>query len=152
MSDPRLSVRKTYKLYLGGKVPRTESGRSYLVSEAKGRPWANACRASRKDVRDAVVAALEMVERTAQAGLPPAHVGLHAGPVVFQDGDYFGRTVNLAARIAGHAQAGQVLVSDQVVAECGDGTVAFEPIGPVPLKGVADPVPLHRATRQAPGG
>ena len=95
----------------------------------------------------AVVAALEMVERTPQAGLPPAHVGLHAGPVVFQDGDYFGRTVNLAARIAGHAGPGQVLVSDQVVAECGDGTVAFEPIGPVPLKGVADPVPLHRAAR-----
>jgi class 3 adenylate cyclase len=100
----------------------------------------------------AVVAALEMVERTPQAGLPPAHVGLHAGPVVFQDGDYFGRTVNLAARIAGHAGPGQVLVSDQVVAECADGQVAFEPIGPVPLKGVTDPVPLHRASRQAPGG
>ena len=95
----------------------------------------------------AVVAALEMVERTPQAGLPPAHIGLHAGPVVFQDGDYFGRTVNLAARIAGHAGPGQVLVSDQVVAECGDGGVVFEPIGAVPLKGVADPVPLHRATR-----
>jgi adenylate cyclase len=98
----------------------------------------------------AVVAALEMVERTPQAGLPPAHVGLHAGPVVFQDGDYFGRTVNLAARIAGHAGPGQVLVSDQVVAACGDGPgIVFEPIGPVPLKGVADPVPLHRATRTA---
>ena len=100
----------------------------------------------------AVVAALEMVERTPEAGLPEAHVGLHAGPVVFQDGDYFGRTVNLAARIAAHAGPGQVLVSDQVVAECGDGTVAFEPIGPVPLKGVPAPVPLHRATRQDPGG
>jgi adenylate cyclase len=98
----------------------------------------------------AVVAALEMVERTPQAGLPPAHVGLHAGPVVFQDGDYFGRTVNLAARIAGHAGPGQVLVSDQVVAACGDGAaIVFEPIGPVPLKGVADPVPLHRAARTA---
>jgi adenylate cyclase len=95
----------------------------------------------------AVVAALEMVERTPLAGLPPAHVGLHAGPVVFQDGDYFGRTVNLAARIAGHAGPGQVLVSDQVVAACPDGAVAFEPIGPVPLKGVTDPVPLHRAAR-----
>jgi adenylate cyclase len=102
----------------------------------------------------AVVAALEMVERTPEAGLPEAHVGLHAGPVVFQDGDYFGRTVNLAARIAAHAGPGQVLVSDQVVAECGGGAVAFEPIGPVPLKGVTDPVPLHRATRagQAPHG
>jgi adenylate cyclase len=99
-----------------------------------------------------VVAALEMVERTSEAGLPEAHVGLHAGPVVFQDGDYFGRTVNLAARIAGHAGPGQVLVSDQVVAECPAGPVAFEPIGPVPLKGVADPIPLHRATRGEPPG
>ncbi len=56
--EERLEVRKTYKLYIGGKFPRTESGRSYLVSEAKGgKPLANACRASRKDVRDAVVAA-----------------------------------------------------------------------------------------------
>lgn len=56
--EERLAVRKTYKLYIGGKFPRTESGRSYLVSEAKGgKPLANACRASRKDVRDAVVAA-----------------------------------------------------------------------------------------------
>jgi adenylate cyclase len=96
---------------------------------------------------DRAAAALEMVERTPQAGLPPAHVGLHAGPVVFQDGDYFGRTVSLAARIATHAGPGQVLVSDQVVAECPDGPVTFEPIGPVPLRGVTDPVPLHRATR-----
>ncbi|HVD15990.1 MAG TPA: aldehyde dehydrogenase family protein [Actinomycetota bacterium] len=58
MADPdRLEVRKTYKLYIGGKFPRTESGRSYLVNDAKGKPLANACRASRKDVRDAVVAA-----------------------------------------------------------------------------------------------
>jgi adenylate cyclase len=97
----------------------------------------------------AVVAALEMIERTPEAGLPEAHVGLHAGPVVFQDGDYFGRTVNLAARIAAHAGPGQVLVSDEVVAECAGGPVAFEPIGPVPLKGVAAPVPLHRASRSA---
>jgi adenylate cyclase len=96
-----------------------------------------------------VEAALEMVERTPEAGLPEAHVGLHAGPVVFQDGDYFGRTVNLAARIAGHAGPGQVLVSDEVVAECAGDGVAFEPIGAVPLKGVADPVPLHRAARRA---
>jgi adenylate cyclase len=100
---------------------------------------------------EAVVAALEMVERTPQAGLPEAHVGLHAGPVVFQDGDYFGRTVNLAARIAAHAGPGQVLVSDQVVAECADGAVAFEPIGPVALKGVTDPVPLHRAIARSSG-
>ena len=72
---------------------------------------------------------------------------LHAGPVVFQDGDYFGRTVNLAARIAGHAGPGQVLVSDQVVAECaGRRRSPSSRSAPVPLKGVADPVPLHRPT------
>jgi hypothetical protein len=49
----------------------------------------------------AVPSALEMVHQAPAAGLPPAHVGIHAGPIVVQDGDYFGRTVNLAARIAG---------------------------------------------------
>ncbi|WP_026415127.1 aldehyde dehydrogenase family protein [Actinomadura oligospora] len=53
----RLSVRKTYKLYIGGAFPRSESGRSYVVNDAKGRFLANASQASRKDVRDAVVAA-----------------------------------------------------------------------------------------------
>jgi acyl-CoA reductase-like NAD-dependent aldehyde dehydrogenase len=62
MSD-RLSVRKTYKLYVGGAFPRSESGRSYTVNDAKGGFLANASRASRKDVRDAVVAA-----RKAQSG------------------------------------------------------------------------------------
>ncbi len=53
----RIEVRKTYKLYIGGAFPRSESGRSYLVSAADDTPLANACRASRKDVRDAVRAA-----------------------------------------------------------------------------------------------
>ena len=53
----RIDVRKTYKLYVGGKFPRSESGRSYEVTDAKGRFLANASMASRKDARDAVVAA-----------------------------------------------------------------------------------------------
>ncbi|WP_327697310.1 aldehyde dehydrogenase family protein [Streptomyces sp. NBC_00459] len=61
MSDPRvdtrLSVFKTYKLYVGGKFPRSESGRVYEVSDAKGNWLANAPLSSRKDARDAVVAA-----------------------------------------------------------------------------------------------
>ncbi|MEU4829050.1 aldehyde dehydrogenase family protein, partial [Actinomadura sp. NPDC023710] len=56
MSD-RLAVRKTYKLYIGGAFPRSESGRSYPVTDPKGRFLANASHASRKDARDAVVAA-----------------------------------------------------------------------------------------------
>ena len=53
----RLAVRKTYKLYVGGAFPRSESGRSYEVTDARGRFLANAAMASRKDARDAVVAA-----------------------------------------------------------------------------------------------
>ncbi len=53
----RLAVRKTYKLFIGGAFPRSESGRSYVVTDAKGRFVANASRASRKDARDAVAAA-----------------------------------------------------------------------------------------------
>jgi len=53
----RLDVRKTYKLYVGGAFPRSESGRSYEVTDHKGRFLANASKASRKDGRDAVAAA-----------------------------------------------------------------------------------------------
>ncbi|MGY1753201.1 aldehyde dehydrogenase family protein [Blastococcus sp. SYSU D01042] len=56
MND-RLAVRKTYKLYVGGAFPRSESGRTYEVTDTKGHFLANAARASRKDARDAVVAA-----------------------------------------------------------------------------------------------
>ena len=59
----RLEVRKTYKLYVGGAFPRSESGRTYEVTDLKGRFLANAALASRKDARDAVVAA-----RKAQPG------------------------------------------------------------------------------------
>ncbi|MEU7020243.1 aldehyde dehydrogenase family protein [Streptomyces sp. NPDC046203] len=57
MSDNRLSVFKTYKLYVGGKFPRSESGRVYEVTDSKGGWLANAPLSSRKDARDAVVAA-----------------------------------------------------------------------------------------------
>lgn len=56
-TEPRLSVRKTYKLYVGGAFPRSESGRSYEVTTPDGHFLANAAQASRKDARDAVVAA-----------------------------------------------------------------------------------------------
>ncbi len=53
----RTDVRKTYKLYIGGAFPRSESGRTYLVNDASGNLLANASQASRKDARDAVKAA-----------------------------------------------------------------------------------------------
>jgi adenylate cyclase len=95
----------------------------------------------------AVLAALEMVEGAAEATLPPAHVGLHAGPVLFQEGDYFGRTVNLAARIADYARQGEVLVSQDVVDATRIDGVSFAEIGPVELKGVSSTLTLHVARR-----
>jgi adenylate cyclase len=97
----------------------------------------------------AVLAAVEMVEAVGSHGLPPAHVGIHAGPVIFQDGDYFGRTVNLAARIAEYARPGEVLVSQEAVDAADAAPVSFVEIGPVELKGVSGPLRLHTARRLA---
>jgi adenylate cyclase len=93
-----------------------------------------------------VVAALEMVAGVAEAGLPPAHVGLHAGPVIFQEGDYYGQTVNVASRIAEYARPGEVLVSQEVVGASAGSKVAFREIGPVELKGVSGAMRLHAAS------
>ena len=100
-----------------------------------------------RDPGHAPTAALEMLEGLAGAGLPPAHVGLHAGPVLFQQGDYFGQTVNLSARIADYARAGEVLVSREAAEASRDEQVAFRDMGPVELKGVSGAVQLLRAVR-----
>ncbi|TXN31449.1 aldehyde dehydrogenase family protein [Lacisediminihabitans profunda] len=74
----RIAVAKTYKLYIGGKFPRSESGRVYEVSTAKGAFLANAAKASRKDARDAVVAA-----RAAVSGWSGAS-GYNRGQVLYR--------------------------------------------------------------------
>ena len=74
----RLDVRKTYKLFIGGKFPRSESGRSFEVLGAKGEFLANAALASRKDLRDAVVAA-----RSAQPGWATA-TAYNRGQVLYR--------------------------------------------------------------------
>jgi adenylate cyclase len=99
------------------------------------------------DPGQAVLASLEMVDSTEGAGLPPAHVGISAGPVIMQDGDYFGRTVNLASRIAGKASSREVLVTPEVADVCSQLGVEFAPVGAAELKGVERPVELFRATR-----
>jgi adenylate cyclase len=96
-----------------------------------------------------VVAALEMIDGVVEAGMPPAHVGLHAGPVIFQEGDYYGQTVNVAARIAAYAQAGEVIVSQAVIDASGGASVAFREVGPVELKGVAGAMRLFAAFRSS---
>jgi adenylate cyclase len=97
----------------------------------------------------AVIAGLDMVERAPAVDLPPAHVGIHTGPVISQDGDVYGRTVNVAARIASYAQAGQVVVSEETAQRSDRHALRFEPLGAVDLKGVAKPLPLYQAFRGA---
>jgi len=98
------------------------------------------------DPADALRCALYLVPEAARRELPPARVGVHAGPVVFRDGDYFGRTVNLASRITDYARPGEVLVSDPVVESVGQvQDISFRTIGPVMLKGVSEPIVLHVA-------
>jgi adenylate cyclase len=99
------------------------------------------------DPGSGAVAALEMVAGVAKAGLPPAHVGLHAGPVIFQEGDYYGATVNLASRIADYAQPGQVVVSQAVVDASVGAPIEFRELGGVELKGVSGAMTLFGAHR-----
>jgi class 3 adenylate cyclase len=100
-----------------------------------------------RDPSGAVVSSLDMVEEIPAAGLPPAHVGVAAGPVIRQGGDYYGRTVNLASRISDRAAGGQVLVSEPVVEMASIRGVTFVRIGPVELKGLRGPVDLFEARR-----
>ena len=86
-----------------------------------------------------------MVEGVAAHALAPAHVGIHAGRVVFQEGDYVGRTVNIAARFAEYARP--VLVSQDVVDVAQGIAVRFTEVGPVELKGVSGSLRLHSARR-----
>jgi acyl-CoA reductase-like NAD-dependent aldehyde dehydrogenase len=91
----RLDVRKTYKLYVGGAFPRSESGRSYEITDAKGAFLANAAQASRKDARDAVVAA-----RSALSGWSGA-TAYNRGQVLYRVAEMLeGRREQFAAEVA----------------------------------------------------
>jgi class 3 adenylate cyclase len=98
---------------------------------------------------EAVHACLELVDALPAAGLPEGHAGVSAGPVVTQDGDYYGRTVNLAARISSKAASGEVLVDEQVVTLASDAGLKFDHAGVFELKGFAQPMALHRAASAA---
>jgi adenylate cyclase len=107
-----------------------------------------------RDPGEAVAGALEMIDAIPAAGLPPAHIGVHTGPLIVQQGDYYGATVNIAARIAEYARPGEVLVTQAVVDATGAGNagslgLSFAEIGPVDLKGVSGGVVLHAAHYKA---
>jgi len=77
---------------------------------------------------------------------PAPRIGIHQGPVIYRDGDYFGRDVNLASRVVARARGGEVLVTDSVVGAVGGSDhLGFEDIGSVKLKGFDEPHSLCRA-------
>jgi acyl-CoA reductase-like NAD-dependent aldehyde dehydrogenase len=94
-ANDRVEVRKTYKLYIGGQFPRSESGRSYVVNAADGTPLVNAVRASRKDLRDAVRAA-----RGAASGWAE-RTAMNRGQVLYRVAELMeGRRAQFAAEVA----------------------------------------------------
>jgi adenylate cyclase len=100
-----------------------------------------------RDPRDAVMASLEIVDTVHPARLPPAHVGVNAGPMIYDEGDYFGRTVNIAARIASQAGSDQVFVGEDVLPHLTPGGFRLVEVGGFELKGIARPLILYEAIR-----
>jgi adenylate cyclase len=72
-------------------------------------------------------------------------MGVHIGPVVFRDGDYYGRTVIVASRVADRIGPSEVVLTAEAVEEVTSTDLAFDDMGSVELKGVAEPVTLFRA-------
>src|SRR6201992_2003701 len=104
-----LAVPKTYKLYIGGKFPRSESGRTYEVVTTKGAFLANAAKASRKDARDAVVAA-----RAALGGWAGA-TAYNRGQVLYRIAELLeGRRAQFVDEIVSAEGVTQVVASKQV--------------------------------------
>ena len=105
-----------------------------------------------RDAAAAVLATMAVGRRTGDVGLPPAHSGVAAGAVIFQDGDYYGRTVNLASRLSGAADPGQTLVDTEVVRLAGDrDDLGFTSIGEVRLKGMSSPIEAYEALASPKG-
>lgn len=79
-------------------------------------------------------------------GASSPRIGIHYGRTLYRDGDYYGRNVNLAARVVARAHAGEVLVTEPVCRAVSESpALAFDPIGEVQLKGFSEPTSLYRA-------
>jgi class 3 adenylate cyclase len=88
------------------------------------------------DVASAVHACLELLTAMPRARLPPGHAGICAGPIVARDGDVFGRTVNLAARLSDLAAPGQIYMTEEDAVPLQGSRVVPRPLGPVELEGI----------------
>lgn len=104
------------------------------------------------DAVGAVDASLQLLAALSAAGLPSGHVGVDAGRLVVREGDVFGRSVNLAARLSERAQPGEILVTEAVAAVLPDGRYLCEPRGPLDLKGIERPVRACAVSIATDGG
>ncbi len=95
-------------------------------------------------VNDAIDSVRELMTSIVAASLPPAHAGIAAGSMVVRDGDVYGHTVNLAARIASHARAGELLVAADALDQSAGESRGLVDAGSATLKGIAQPVRLLR--------
>jgi adenylate cyclase len=80
--------------------------------------------------------------------MPPIHAGLHSGPAVGRGGDWWGATVNIAARVAAAAGPGQVLITEATRMAVGEtDSIRLRGLGPLRLKNISLPVKIYAATR-----
>lgn len=98
------------------------------------------------DVRSALSTTVALLDALPAAGLPGGHAGIHHGQIIEREGDVFGRTVNLAARLSDKAPDGEIYVTGEVVAAVTDDGFTFAPAGEADLQGIG-PTPLFRLIR-----
>jgi adenylate cyclase len=99
------------------------------------------------DALAAVDATLELVRGLPVAGLPSGHAGIHSGPLIEREGDVFGRSVNLAARVSDVAPAGQVYVTSAIAEAIEGSPHRLEPVAPANLQGIGE-VSLFRVASE----
>jgi class 3 adenylate cyclase len=99
------------------------------------------------DASSAVRAVAELLPQLRSDGLPAGHAGIASGPLIDRDGDVYGRTVILAARLATEAEANELRVTADVVESIERDEFEFVDAGEASLKGFSQPVPTWRLTR-----
>lgn len=102
-----------------------------------------------RDASAAVAACLELLDAISGAGLPTAHAGIDAGPVVSRDGDVFGRTVNSASRLSDLAGPDEILLPLTVAETVPDLPRPLDAVGPVHLEGIGERILVRIRRRDA---